>query len=781
MRIRYSKKCLPFEGFFSRYFSIVILLFYVNVALYSQGLDVSGRIQDPWGHGIVDATVTASTSEWQQTTYTNADGAYFFTDLAVTVQKQGDAVTLPATLQCYPNPTTGRTRMHLPPNTQLKIVNILGQEVGSYESTVGAMVHIDMRGLARGLYLAKLISMDDDPACANYDAAPIVHLGSSYGASSRVIIKAFETGRFGRGLNKTAPGKFDVDFAAEKDGYFSNQVTLQIKENLQNSDLIIVPHPAAQANLGPGDKEIPYITMSGDTLGFDIFVSGYANNEIGKADIKAVIENIQSGEKIVDYSGRISLNSLDIPEQSALSFTLPVDSLLTTFQPGEYFARYEISQILIETGEEYAKADTLPTLVLWGSPQNGIQVGEGMIVNLEEALQNNYVGGKISLVDSPFPAEGNSIAIPNDGQGIYNVKIQVEKDGRVIEQDIGLNVGKMSNIPIRTYEMKDLKGIIDGTAQGTSATVIIGHDTVKTDSLGRGYINTSPQSQVEILVEKRKDGSPDSFESLFWIPADKDLENILNIPFTGYEGTTYGLPDSIAVTPEVYRAFNIEGNFGMQGGADYEGFKGFDWSQPQKFWIDAGQLETEIPDVYKTYTPEQQEEVARLISELLFDSFIDSSYFPEIIIASPEDSLPFVLNEQGFIRPDSTYRWIVPKRTAPQMAFGAEDYNQDGILDAARIYNTYLNNISAQRIEYNSNFVIGAIEQDEMRGKTMFHQEEKYLGPDLRAARSPHDIKVINMQQLLHPEPDAIREINGKLFLGYAPKIPMDRIIGLPQ
>jgi len=115
------------------------------------------------------------------------------------------------------------------------------------------------------------------------------------------------------------------------------------------------------------------------------------------------------------------------------------------------------------------------------------------------------------------------------------------------------------------------------------------------------------------------------------------------------------------------------------------------------------------------------------------------------------------------------------------MGFGANDYNQDGILDAARIYNTYLDNISAQRIEYNSNFVIGAIEQDEMRGKTMFHQKEHYVGPDLKAALSPHDKKVINMQQLLHPEPFAIREINGELFLGYAPKTPMDRILRLPQ
>ena len=52
-----------------------------TVSLFAQGMTVSGVVHDPWGAGLSDVKVTASTSEWELTTLTDEQGFYRFTDL----------------------------------------------------------------------------------------------------------------------------------------------------------------------------------------------------------------------------------------------------------------------------------------------------------------------------------------------------------------------------------------------------------------------------------------------------------------------------------------------------------------------------------------------------------------------------------------------------------------------------------------------------------------------------------------------------------------------------
>jgi len=126
-------------------------------------------------------------------------------------------------------------------------------------------------------------------------------------------------------------------------------------------------------------------------------------------------------------------------------------------------------------------------------------------------------------------------------------------------------------------------------------------------------------------------------------------------------------------------------------------------------------------------------------------------YPTEIEIATAQDTLPHI-RVNGYARPKNGYFWIAPRQTAPQMGFKAYDYDEDGILDAGVIAMTYLDNSYSMGTELKSKYVIGPINLDSMRAKTRFHQKERHPDGD-----SVHDTRLINMTQLLHPEPFAIR------------------------
>jgi hypothetical protein len=285
-------------------------------------------------------------------------------------------------------------------------------------------------------------------------------------------------------------------------------------------------------------------------------------------------------------------------------------------------------------------------------------------------------------------------------------------------------------------------------------------------------VQVSPRDSIEVKFSTTKDNNPDSFASLFWVPVKADYSKMLNVPVVSYNGMSYNTP--IPISPETMKGFAAEGVFNPQNGADYSGLKGFDWTRKYKECIDAGQLEKENPD-YIPYTPEKQQQVAQNIVQLQHPSFVQEEYAPEILIASPQDTLPHFRIEGGVARPQEGYFWIYQSRTAPQMGFKGYDYNNDGIMDAGRIIITYLDNPYSMETEFKSKFVLGPINSDSMRGKTRFHQKERYPGGD-----SVHDTRLINITQLMHTEPFAIREIDGELYLGYKPKASIDRILSIP-
>jgi hypothetical protein len=334
-------------------------------------------------------------------------------------------------------------------------------------------------------------------------------------------------------------------------------------------------------------------------------------------------------------------------------------------------------------------------------------------------------------------------------------------------------INPMTDIPMRTFDVQYLKERMAGTIGGIPGSVMIDGKIYKTDAKGLLNVQVSPRDSIEVKVSTTKDNNPDSFASLFWVPVKADYSKMLNVPVVSYKGMSYDTP--IPISPETMKGFAAEGVFNPQNGADYPGLKGFDWTRKYNEWIDAGQWEIEIPLLYKTYTPQQQQQVAQFIRQLQHPSFVDSAYVPEIEIASAQDTLPAFRTQEGFARPQRGYFHIVPRKIAPQMGFGGWDYDSDGVMDAGEIYITYLDNPYSMETEFKSKFVLSPINSDSMRGKTRFHQKERYPVED-----SVHNTRLMNITQLMHTEPFAIRERGGELYLGFKPKTDIDRILSIP-
>jgi hypothetical protein len=339
-------------------------------------------------------------------------------------------------------------------------------------------------------------------------------------------------------------------------------------------------------------------------------------------------------------------------------------------------------------------------------------------------------------------------------------------------------INPMTDIPIRTYDVQHLKERIAGALGGIPASIMIGDKIYSTDENGLLHLKIAPTDSIEVGVKKTKDNNPDSFKSLFWIPASADYSKMLNVPVVSYDSLSYNT--DIPISPETFKNdFAAPGIFNPQNGADYPGFKGFDWARKYIEWISIGQTEKVYPTVYATYAPTQQQQIAEFIKQLQYPSFVDSPYVPITQIASSQDTLPNIRID-GYARPQPGYFWISPTKKAPFMGFKAYDYDNDGIMDAGNIIITDLNNTGGMRQEFNSVFVLGPIYSDSMAGKTAFHEKQIYPGPDNHGGISTHDNRLMSMSQLLHPEPFAIRQINGELYLGYKPLTDIERILQIP-
>jgi hypothetical protein len=308
-----------------------------------------------------------------------------------------------------------------------------------------------------------------------------------------------------------------------------------------------------------------------------------------------------------------------------------------------------------------------------------------------------------------------------NGTNLLSELVATGQHGTEKRYQFPTTINPMTDIPIRTFDVQYLKERMAGTAGGIPGSVMIDGRIYSTDANGLLNVQVSPRDCVEVKVSTTKDNNPDSFASLFWVPVKADYSKMLNIPVVSYDSLSYNT--TIPISPQTFKDFAGEGVFNPQNGADYPGMKGFDWTRKYKEWISAGQTETEYPTVYKTYTTEQQQQIAQLIRQLQHPSFVDSLYIPRIEVASPQDTLPHVRIE-GYARPQRGYLWISPRKMVPLMGFKGYDYDNDGIMDAGQINITDFDDISGIKQEFNSKFVLGPINSDSMRGKTVFHERQ---------------------------------------------------------
>lgn len=521
------------------------------------------------------------------------------------------------------------------------------------------------------------------------------------------------------------------------------------------------------------------VQINGQTDSKKVIVTGRGNANLDEMVLKEAVKVSSEPFKPVAYEQKSKLKSATVE-----------DGYILKFQSTDNPKRFNDIEQVIKLNNDTTiytivqENGTVSATVFKTKEDSTLLIPVGNLVNAPYGVTNIDV----SAVNSPLHLEriGDNINLTTDKDynGVSPLSVTATlPHGTVVSGNVNTNWEAMTDLLIRTYDVQKLKQVLAGTENGITGTVEINGKTYNTDANGLISFQTEPKDSAEVKVYSRKDNNADSYESFFWIPLKNDFGKRLNIPIVSYNSLSRNIVDSLKITPEVFKEFAGEGVFGHNmSGIEYNGFKAYDFGNKKyKLWIDAGQLEKELPNLFGTHTPEQQTQVADFIQQLMFPNFVRDEYKPEIVIASPTDTLPSFKTPEGYLREKEGYMWVVPRKVAPHMGFGVQDYNADGIMDAGRFYITIFEDLSGVLQEFNSMFVLGPINSEAMEFNTAFHERGLYLGPDLYAKISMHDTRLINMTQLMHTEPLAIREINGELFVGYKPKTDINRILNILQ
>ena len=353
-----------------------------------------------------------------------------------------------------------------------------------------------------------------------------------------------------------------------------------------------------------------------------------------------------------------------------------------------------------------------------------------------------YISENVSTAQGESPPGLHKVLSPD----LYN--ISVEKDGyQKIEKLEEIDQAEHFEWEMEKNKILKLYVIDNQTLEPTKGKVEFNSQTFETDENGYLEITVNSDTVNELKVYSTDNGTTNSFVQTY-----RDVP-VGELP-AGLMVTTYSnltdVDSSLAVTPELFRAFMEEGNMGYAA-APAHGLRSIDFQNATNpvpnpdgehgyvYWIDSDYAAGQIPSIHGTLTQEEQLYIKDVIEREIIPHIIDPTHKPQIYIAQPGEELPLKAGISAPLRPDDGIIFVTHRLGGNGYQFISRDYDNDGIINAATATVGDPTNLDA-KISQEAGSAMGIfnpIYNPDMDGKTNFSERS------VTGYLSPADLKVL--------------------------------------
>ncbi|MFH1941735.1 MAG: T9SS type A sorting domain-containing protein, partial [bacterium] len=359
-----------------------------------------------------------------------------------------------------------------------------------------------------------------------------------------------------------------------------------------------------------------------------------------------------------------------------------------------------------------------------------------------------YVNEAKSTAQGEAPPGSHKVLSPD----LYNITVE-KANYKKIDKIEDIAQPRHFDWEMEKNDILKLYVIDNQTLEPTKGKVEINSQTFETDANGYLEVDVDTSTVDELKVYSTKNGVTNSFVQTYRNVPVGDLPAGLMV--TTFSDLT-DVDPSLAVTPELFREFMQEGNF--IGGWPYsypEGLKSIDFQNAQNpvpnpdgdhgyvYWIDRDFFNSRAPDSYGIFSAEEQLHIKDVIENYIMTKIRDATHMPQIYLAQPGET-PSLEDNPGTsgqrLIPGTIF--VTHQYGGNGYAFGWQDYDNDGIVDAATASIGDPTNLDLKIAEETGSIITpNPIYNPDMDGKTMFSERAGTNG------LSPADLKALGIEE----------------------------------